>query len=148
MIDVPTEVMAILPQDARFSIMPRHSTGPAIPGRLRLIEPVADSSTRSHRLRITLEGEAAGLRLGSMVSASLDIPTTPVLTLSRKALLASGQVWRIGSGRRAEAVSVTLGAEIGDRVIVKDGLKSGDEVLIRGIHSIEAGQTLGERIEE
>ncbi|MGD9862247.1 MAG: efflux RND transporter periplasmic adaptor subunit [Pseudodonghicola sp.] len=150
-IDVPTEVLTILPAEARFSILPRGSDGPAIPGRLRLIEPVADASTRSHRLRISLEGDAAGLRLGSLVTASLDIPSTPVLTLSKSAVLATAEgprVWRVGPARRADLVAVTLGHEIGDRVIVTEGLQAGDEVLIRGIHSVEAGQTLGERIEE
>lgn len=150
-IDVPTEVMSILTPDARFAILPRGSDGPAIPGRLRLIEPVADSSTRSHRLRITLEGNTVGLRLGSLVTASLDIPSTPVLTLPKRAILDSAdgpRVWRVGPNRIAESVPVTLVNEIGDRVIVTEGLKAGDEVLIRGIHSVEPGQTLGERIEE
>ncbi|MDK3020158.1 efflux RND transporter periplasmic adaptor subunit [Pseudodonghicola flavimaris] len=150
-IDVPTEVLTILPKDARFTIAPRSPGGAAIPGRLRLIEPVADSSTRSHRLRITILGDAPGLRLGSLVSASLDSPATPVLTLPRRAILdaeGSPRVWRIGAGRKAEPVAVTLGQSLGERVIITTGLQAGDEVLIRGIHSVETGQTLGERIEE
>ncbi|GHG94072.1 efflux RND transporter periplasmic adaptor subunit [Pseudodonghicola xiamenensis] len=150
-IDVPTEVLAILQPDARFSIRPRSPNGPAVPGKLRLIEPVADSSTRSHRLRITLEGNAPSLRLGSLVTAALDVPATPLLTVSKSALFTgpSGPtVWRVGAHRTAEMVPVTLGAEIGERVVVTAGLTAGDEILVRGIHSVQAGQTLGKRIEE
>ncbi|WP_417678828.1 efflux RND transporter periplasmic adaptor subunit [Pseudodonghicola sp.] len=150
-IDVPTEVLALLQPNARFSIHARSPNGPPVPGKLRLIEPVADSSTRSHRLRITIEGDAPSLRLGSLVTATLDVPTAPMLTVSKSALFegATGPtVWRVGPNRTAESVPVTLGADLGGRVIVTAGLTAGDEVLIRGIHSVQAGQTLGKRIEE
>lgn len=147
-IDVPEEVLDLLPPEARFRIEPRGLHGVPVSGRLRLIEPVADASTRARRLRIALGPAGADLRLGTLVSAQLDLPETVLLTLPIAAILTEGttpQVWRIGAGRRAEAVTVQLGARIGDRVVIQTGLAEGDEVLVRGIHSVTAGETLGPR---
>lgn len=146
-IDVPSEMLAILGQDAHFTIQRRgEDAGPGIPGTLRLIEPVIGRATRSHRLHISL-GQDNGLRLGSLVTVSLDLPENPVLTLPLAALLPEGAVWRVGEGRRLERVAVTTGAAIGERIIVTSGIEEGDEVLLRGIHSVSEGQVVGERVQ-
>lgn len=145
-IDVPSDMLAILGDDARFTIQPRgEDPGPGIPGSLRLIEPVIGRATRSHRLHIALE-RGADLRLGSLVTVSLDLPEDPVLTLPAAAILPEGAVWRVGEGRRLERVPVTTGAAIGARVVVTQGLDPGDEILLRGIHSVSEGQQVGEGV--
>ncbi len=164
LIDVPAEVLAILPADARFTIAGRADAGRTVGGHLRLVEPVAHDGTRSHRLRIALdpaEGTAEGgagagqagqsqpFRLGSLVSVRLDLPSAPVVSLPRAAILTGedgASVWRVGPGRKLERVPVTPGAAIGDRVVVTAGIAQGDEVLLRGIRSVVEGQIVGERI--
>ncbi|KQB15577.1 efflux RND transporter periplasmic adaptor subunit [Rhodobacter capsulatus] len=148
-IDVPDEMLAVLPKDARFTIETRGDGPQTLPGRLRLIEPVADASTRAHRLRISLEGGGQALRLGTLVTARLDLPEAPLLTLPLAAIRPDTdppQVWRLGPDRRAEAVPVTLGQRLDDRVVITSGLTAGDEVVIRGIRSITPGQSLGPRV--
>ncbi len=148
-IDVPDEVLAVLPEAARFIIAPRGEGGTEVGGRLRLIEPVAAASTRAHRLRIALDPEGARLRLGTLVTARLDRPDAPLLTLPFAAVFdRQGQktVWRVTPDRRAEAVAVELGQPLGGRVVITAGLSEGDEVLIRGIASVQEGQHLGARV--
>ncbi|MCE5974345.1 efflux RND transporter periplasmic adaptor subunit [Sinirhodobacter sp. WL0062] len=147
-IDVPEEVVGLLSPEARFVIAPRTLGAAPIGGTLRLIEPVADKSIRNRRLRITLSPEATPPRLGTLVDARLDQPGTPILTLPVEALLETGDtvsVWRVASGRVAERVTITPGARIDNRVTVREGLSEGDEILIRGIHSVSEGEILGER---
>ncbi len=150
LVDVSSDVLAVLPPDARFTISPRIHTGAAASGLLRIIEPVVDSSTRSHRLRLTLQGVAPTIRIGSLVTATLDSPDQPVLTVPVIALHdtpAGPSVWRVTApDRRAQSVPVTLGVTVDARVIVTGGLQPGDEVLVRGVHSVTEGQPLGERI--
>lgn len=148
-IDVPEDMLAVLPKDARFTIETRGDGALTVAGRLRLIEPVADASTRAHRLRIALDGGGPGFRLGTLVTARLDLPEAPLLTLPLAALRPGTdppQVWRIGPDRRAEAVAVRLGQRLDDRVVITSGLAPGDEVVIRGIRSITPGQPLGPRV--
>jgi len=148
-IDVPDDMLSVLPKDARFTIETRGDGMLTALGQLRLIEPVADASTRAHRLRISLEGGGHAFRLGTLVTARLDLPEAPLLTLPAAAILTDGEpfrVWRIGPDRRAEAVPVTLGQPLGDRVVITAGLAPGDEVVIRGIRSLTPGQHLGPRV--
>lgn len=145
-IDLPAEVLAILPPDARFVVAARQEGGAVVGGRLRLIEPVAGTATRSRRVRIALGDGARQLRLGALVTAALDMPVAPVITVPATAVLPSEggpAVWRVGTGRAAQAVAVVLGPVIGDRVVVEKGLNTGDEIIIRGINSIAEGQILG-----
>lgn len=148
-IDVPDEMLAVLPQDAHFTIETRGDGPKTLSGRLRLIEPVADASTRAHRLRISLADGGHAFRLGTLVTARLDLPEAPLLTLPMAAIRPDTdppQVWRIGPDRRAEAVPVRLGQHLDDRVVITSGLAPGDEVVIRGIRSITPGQPLGPRV--
>ncbi|WBL34203.1 efflux RND transporter periplasmic adaptor subunit [Sinirhodobacter sp. HNIBRBA609] len=147
-IDVPEEVISLLPPAARFVIEPRTLGAAPLGGSLRLIEPVADKSIRNRRLHITLSPEVEPPRLGTMVDARLDQPDTPILTLPVEALLeADGviSVWRIGPDRVAEQVTILPGPRVGGRIAVREGLSEGDEILIRGIHSVSEGEILGER---
>ncbi|MBW7920868.1 MAG: efflux RND transporter periplasmic adaptor subunit [Rubellimicrobium sp.] len=145
-IDVPSDMLAIIGTDARFTIRRRgEDAGAGTPGTLRLIEPVIGRATRSHRLHISL-ADPDGLRLGSLVTVSLDVPEDPVLTLPVAAILPDDAVWRVGDGRRLERVAVTTGAVIGERVVITSGIEAGDEILLRGIHSVGEGQQVGERV--
>ena len=149
-IDVPDDILAVIRSASGFTIQPRTDNGPPVKGTLRLIEPVANNSTRSHRLRIALEDGGKGLRLGSLVTARLDVSEKPTLSLPAEAILdedGAHAVRRIGAGRKIETVPVTPGAAVGDRVIITSGVEEGDEVLIRGIHSVKDGETVGARIE-
>ncbi|WEK04937.1 MAG: efflux RND transporter periplasmic adaptor subunit [Candidatus Devosia phytovorans] len=142
-IDVPSEILPLLQPGARFLIDRRVAGTEPIGGTLRLIEPVADGGARTHRLRIALDTGSV-LRLGSLVSVRLDLPPNPLLSLPRAAIGPDDMVWRVGEGRALEQVKVTTGAQLSDRVVVTGGIAEGDEVLIRGIHSVSAGQVVGE----
>jgi RND family efflux transporter MFP subunit len=161
-IDVPSDMVALLPPAAQFRIvrqkhtqaLPSTTAGAAqdgvISGVVRLIEPVADSSTRARRLRVTLDETGADLRLGTLVTAELDLAATPVLTVPVGAIIEGvgphGHVWRVAQGRVAERVSVELGTQMSGRVVVTSGLDAGDEILTRGVHSVTEGMALGPRI--
>lgn len=145
-IDVPAQLAAYLEPGAGFLIRRREGQGEAFAGTLRLIEPVANAASRTRRLRITLAA-GSGLRLGTLVRVAVDKPAdAPLLTLPRAAIMADNTVWRIAAGRKLEKVTVILGEELGNRVVVSVGLNTGDEVLVRGIHSVSERQIVGERI--
>lgn len=149
LIDVPEETLALIAEGARFVITARQADTAPIGGTLRLIEPVATSGTRGYRLRIRLDGEGDVLRIGALVTARLDTAQAALLTVPVQAVVgtdAGARVWIIGPDRRAELRDVTLGAEVAGRVVIAAGVAAGEEVLVRGVHSIEAGQQLGPRI--
>lgn len=145
LIDVPSEMLAVMGDDAHFTIRRRGEDGAGLAGTLRFIEPISTRATRSHRLHIGLT-DASDLRLGSLVTVTLDQPDDPVLTLPAVAILPDDTVWRVDERRHLERVEVTTGARIGDRIVIARGLDAGDEILLRGIHSVTDGQQVGERV--
>lgn len=151
-IDVPAEFAALMQPGTSF-IAREHTedSAAAVPATLRLIEPVANAQLRGRRLRLTLEGAGETLRIGSLVTASLVGSETAVMTLPDTALFADGeaaQVWRVDPASRAVArVDVAPGRRIGDRVEITQGIAEGDEIVVKGVHSLTEGQQVGEREE-
>lgn len=151
-IDVPSEFLALLPDDALFELRRHAGSEPPIHARLRLVEPVADDILRGRRLRLAIEGDETAFRIGSLVTARLAAETRPVMTLPRSAIAGSDgapTVWRVstGNGRKVHQVPVTLGVAIGPRIEIRDGIAPGDEIIVKGARSLEDGQTVGAREE-
>ena len=111
--------------------------------------PPADIGWKA--LAVNLSDLAAMGAQPAWCSLSLSLPEAAVLSLPLVAIRQTdtgAQVWRIAAqNRQAEAVAVTLGERIGDRIVVTGALNPGDEILVRGVNSITEGQTLGERTE-
>jgi len=151
-IDVPADYLALLPSNATFTIQSRSPNIAALTGRLRLIEPVADASVRGRRIRVQLPEDAPSVyRIGSLVAATLNAEADPLTTLPLSAVVGEApdtSVWRVDPTSRAvTATAVSLGKTVGDRVIVTSGISPGDEIVVRGVHSLKDGQIVGERIE-
>ncbi|WP_373051381.1 efflux RND transporter periplasmic adaptor subunit, partial [Thalassovita aquimarina] len=152
-IDVPEAFAALLPPDAVFSLRRDKNDTAATTARLSVIEPVAETSLGTRRLRLALDNPPKDYRIGSLVEASYATVSAPLMTLPRVAIaIAEGPngpgVWRIeGADRRAHFIAVTLGNTIGDRVVIRDGIAVGDEIVTRGAHALTENQNVGDRLE-
>ena len=153
-IDVPTEFLGFLAPGAMFRLQGHGASAEPISGTLRLIEPTADSGTRSRRLRLSLGEIPAAYRLGSLVSATLAAPeqgaAQGILTLPATAITGPADapaVWRVGAGRKVERAAVTLGRTLGARVEVTAGIAPGEEIVVKGVNALSDGLTVGRRIE-
>ncbi|CUH64522.1 Multidrug resistance protein MdtE precursor [Thalassovita gelatinovora] len=146
-IDVPDAFAALLPPNAAFNLR-RHSNDTATTtARLSVTEPMTDTSLGTRRLRLTLDDPPEDYRIGSLIEASYAEIGAPLMTLPRVAIT-EGQngpgVWRVEAPeRRVHLLSVTLGAEIGDRVIIREGIAVGDEIVTRGVHILTENQNVG-----
>lgn len=151
-IDLPESALIGLPRDAAFTVWQRTDPERQVPAQLDRIEPLADTATRTRRLYLTLPADAP-FRLGALIRARLGTIGEPALTVPAEAIFArdgSDWVWRVRRGDGAahvEAVKVGTGAEMQDRTLIRSGLAVGDEVVIRGVHSLEGGQAVGRRVD-
>ena len=128
----------------------------AIPGMtatavLTRIDPVAERSTRTRRLHLSLDQSAAdGFRLGALAVVTPDAQADGVLSLPRSAILTpetAPHIWVVDrSTNTVHARPVTLGENFGGRIRVAQGLKVGDEVVLKGIHSLKDGQVVGPQV--
>jgi len=144
--------VAAHPVGTRFIVRLVANAEVAAEATLNRIDPVAFAATRTRTAHLTLRNAARDFRLGALVlvtraaeaGAGVALPVAAVLDADGAAA-----VWVVaGADRRVERRPVTLGPAVGDFVVVASGLNAGDEVVTKGIHSLEDGQPVGPRVTE
>ena len=151
-IDLPESALASLPPDAVFTLWQRTDPDRQVRAVLDRIDPIADMATRTRRLYLTLPTDAP-FRLGSLVRARLGTASEPALMLSGTAIFQRDgvpHVWRVlrkGQDAQVQAVPVAPSGAFQGRVLIGKGLAPGDEVVIRGVHSLSDDQPVGERVQ-
>lgn len=151
-IDLTEQDVAAHPVGTRFIVRLVANAEVAAEATLNRIDPVAFAATRTRTAHLTLRNAARDFRLGALVlvtrateaGAGVALPVAAVLDADGAAA-----VWVVaGADRRVERRPVTLGPAVGDFVVVASGLNPGDEVVTKGIHSVEEGQMVGPRVTE
>jgi cobalt-zinc-cadmium efflux system membrane fusion protein len=117
--------------------------GPALMGRVSVIDPLLDAEGRTVKVRSVLANPTARLKPGMFarvrlaVGSAKDVPVVP-----RSALVRSEDrdLVYVKNGDSFEPTEVKLGADFGDAVEIKDGLFEGDEVVIERAYQLRAQQ--------
>lgn len=102
-------------------------------GKVRLVSPEVDKTTRLGRVKIFL-GENPALRIGSFAEGRIETAHSRGLAVPSSAVTfdqRSTSVQVVANGNTIEQRIVTVGLTAGDLVEVKDGLKEGDVVVTR-----------------
>ena len=152
-IDLPDTALARARIGAAYEIWSEAEPDRLLPATVSQIEPVADPMTRTRRVHLALQEDAA-LRLGALVRARPAGTAETRLTLPESAIIDRNRaqhVWVVT--RTGDRASVALrrigiiGPTIGGQIAIRNGLAVGDEVVIRGIHSLTEGQAVGKSTE-
>ena len=112
-------------------------------GVVREVSPVADPTTRTYQVKVTLKSPPEQMRFGASVTGSLKMATAPVVVLPAAALFDKGDkpaVWVDAAAKTISLKPVTVSRYETDRVIVSEGLAKGDIVVIAGVHRLREGQ--------
>lgn len=110
--------------------------GEALAGRVEYVYPELSMETRTLRARIVLDDAGPGLRPNMLANVTLvGEAGEPAVMVPRSALIRSGSEDRVvvalGEGRFAPR-RVVVGPESGDRVVIRDGLAEGEQVVVAG----------------
>ncbi|MEK1943409.1 MAG: efflux RND transporter periplasmic adaptor subunit [Pseudomonas sp.] len=147
--DLPDEQVPSLPADARFKVTSQLQGDVQADAHIREMAPQADATTRSRRVRLTLEQSPDELRLGTTINVELTSVVPAHSTLPASALIAgadgtdSGKVWVIDPNSLAvNQQSVHILERKGEQVIIGEGLRDGDWVVRAGVNSLEPGQVV------
>lgn len=142
--DIPDAMVAALPSDAVFDIAIQLDPSKTTTGRVREVAPLADPSTRTRRIRVTLDNPPAAFRLGTMVAVLLKKTLPPSIVLPVTALLeqdGKNLVWVVDPATSKVAQRAIEMAARDDRTIaVSKGLAAGERVVLVGVHSLQPGQ--------
>lgn len=151
-IDLTEQDVATYPEGARFTARLVANPEIAAGAVLSRIDPVAFAATRTRSAHLTLEDASPAFRLGALVRVTPEARADAGVALPAAAILdadAAPAVWIVDrTGDRVHLRPVTLGPALGEFVLVSSGLSAGDEVVTKGIHSLEDGQIVGPRVTE
>ena len=117
-----------------------------VDGTIREISPMADSTTRTYKVRVSLPEPPEGLQLGMTASVAIrgDGEAAGGAVLPLSAIFQDGdtpQVWVVGEDNTLTAKAVAV-ENLGDDQVQVTGINAGDLVVIAGVHKLHEGQTV------
>ncbi|WP_440057520.1 efflux RND transporter periplasmic adaptor subunit [Pseudomonas fragariae (ex Marin et al. 2024)] len=128
---------------AAVTVSPLGQPETQLTGIIREITPIVSAANGTLRVRVALQGAAASLALGSVVSARLQTQSQSAFALPWSALSRTqGQpaVWRVDAEARVRLTPVKVLRYEQGQVIVSEGLSEGDRVVSRGLQFLYPGQ--------
>jgi len=145
-VDMGEEITATLVTGSEFRIILQISPDFETVGKVREIAPQADASTRTRRVRITLDNPAESFPLGSTITA---IPKEAVPTkihLPNSAILerdGASFAWVVDSeNKKVNRVPVKIARQDESGVEIAEGIEIGSRVVTAGVNSLTDGQSI------
>lgn len=146
-IDMPEGSPGHLKVGAPFEISLQLDPAIRASGTVREIAPVAETATRTRRVKITLANPPDAFRLGSVITASAAVDAQPTITLPASALLMKDTpyVWVVDETagkvnlRQIKTDGVAPGAAA---FTVAEGVKAGERIVTAGVHKLTDGQAV------
>ena len=126
----PENVLLILPDGGVY----KHK------GRFAFLNRQVDPTTGTIQVAVSFPNPELTLRPGQYVTARAEVDRIPnALLIPRQAvseLQGSDQVAIVNPDGKAEIRAVTLGEIYGQMVVVKEGVKAGDKVIVEGFQRV------------
>ena len=115
----------------------------SIPGKIREIAPVADASTRTYTVKVSIPDSLVEAKLGmtAVVQFSSRTPV-PLIKVPLTALFyekATTSVWIVENGA-VKLVPVTVGGVAGNEIVLGSGVKAGQTIVTAGVNLLKPGQ--------
>jgi len=143
--DVPANRIGGLDQGRKLTA--HMEDGTKLTAIVRAVIPDENPRTRTRRVRFVSEFSGAVKSTAANQTVTVDVPAGEirnVVTVSKDAILNRGgaQLVVLNAAGKATFTPVRLGQAIGPRFVVEDGLKEGDEVVIRGNERLFPGEPI------
>jgi membrane fusion protein, multidrug efflux system len=113
-------------------------------GRIREVSPQADPVTRLFQVKVGLDNPPLEFFLGVTVSGSINLDTSPIMTLPLTSIIESDgkpSVWVVDPASNTVALrAVEILRYDPSAVIVSNGLRDGEVVVTAGVNILHPGQ--------
>jgi RND family efflux transporter MFP subunit len=124
---------------------------PALPGhsytaRVREVAPAADTQSRTYLVKLAIDHTDAALQLGMTADVALQgvKPADAMIAIPATALFHQGErpaVWVVNpADSKLELRPVTVSRYDERDVLLADGLKPGERIVMQGVHTVSAGE--------
>lgn len=112
------------------------------PGTVREITPAVSAQTGTVQVKVTLSELPAGMELGSVVSATANVPGKSAVELPWSALtknLSDPAVWLVDGDGKVQLHTVKVARYLTGKVIISEGLNGGEKVVTAGGQLLHPG---------
>lgn len=148
--DGSREIQIYIPENRLGQIKPNQSASITFwalnditaSGHISEIAPMADSVTRTYKVKVAVDAMPEAAKLGMTAKVTLQSGSAKALTVPSGAIYQTGeqtQVWVIRD-KKATLVNVKTAGYEGSSVIVTGGLSAGDVVVTGGVNKLAEGQ--------
>jgi RND family efflux transporter MFP subunit len=131
-------------EDAKVIVRPLSNPELAIEGEVREVSPVADSTTRTYTVKVTLKNPPPSIRFGMSIGGRWKHSSAPVVALPLSALFeknGSPAVWVFDQQSGSVGLNpVAVARYEADTVVIASGLAKGDTIIAAGINTLREGQ--------
>jgi Cu(I)/Ag(I) efflux system membrane fusion protein len=112
--------------------------------RVDFVYPTLTERTRTLRVRLSAGNPSGALRPGLYGTAVFEAAGQNVITVSRDAVVDTGvqQHVFVAVGDMFEPRSVTVGAQLADRVEIREGLREGEQIVAAGVFLLDSESRL------
>ena len=144
------EIQILCPENHLDKIYPQQSAkinfwaleNVSADGYIREIAPMADSVTRTYKVRVAVPQMPAAVKLGMTAKVHLQNGTDSSILLPATAIYQTGgnpQVWLV-TNNKVHTHEVSIGGYEGNNVRISDGLQQGDIVVVGGVNKLAEDQ--------
>lgn len=130
------------PPDAPITVSLLDNPSVKAVGKVREVTPAVAANTGTVQVKIALQDLPKGMQLGSVVSATANGPAKASIELPWSALtkdLNEPAVWLIDGDGKAQLHKVSVARYLTGRVIIGEGLKGGEKVVVAGGQLLHPG---------
>jgi multidrug efflux system membrane fusion protein len=148
--DVPESALAALSVGQTANVTLAALPGRKFAARVRELSPAADPQSRTYRAKLTLENPGPDVRLGMTADIELAAPANTsanqnaAFTVPATALFHDGTqpaVWIVRAADNAlELRRVTVTRYNERTVVISQGIREGERVVLQGVHTVTAGE--------
>lgn len=113
-----------------------------VSGVVREISPIADSTSKTYRVKISLQNLREDINLGMTASAIFPAKNSNGVILPLSAIYQTGensQVWIVTAENKAALKNVTV-QDFSNNEVLVSGLNAGEIVITAGVHKLREGQ--------
>lgn len=133
------------PKDSTFTIAFGADVYP-YPGSISLIDRAVDAQTGTIKTRLVFPNDKGLLKPGMNTSVRVKNNTAQQsIVIPNKAVneqLGEFFVYVVGDSSKVTQKKVLLGKQIGNNIIVRDGLKQGDKIVTEGVQKLREGAVI------
>lgn len=123
-------------------IMPDGKTHPDA-GKFVFIDRAVDTKTGTLRVRAEFPNPEKLLRPGMFARVHVELGYRPnTIAIPERALVelqGKSFVWLVDENQNASQHAVKTAEQVGSQIIINEGLKAGDRIIVEGVHKVRSG---------